>query len=316
MYLRFTAALLALAAGAAGIVVVVLLLRSVPGPTSSASGPAAAARPELPGGRIPTDDPAFPSPPPGSLVLAQEAGRDALAIALAPGLVRVSVLGPSGDGASGIDVTLRFGQGYLQDTEACGAGCYQTELQGRPDSPVTVHLGGRSYRFDLPRGAAPDAAAIVSQAEATWNDLRTLVWHELLGSSPTNVIDTTYRAVAPDELSYTIAGRSAAVILGSSRWDRPAPGAPWRRSIQNPPLRQPQPFWQKAVDARLLGSGRAGGHAVWRVSFFDPSTPAWFEASIDKRTHRTLRLDMVAAAHFMHHRYGPFDAPLRLAPPT
>jgi hypothetical protein len=38
--------------------------------------------------------------------------------------------------------------------------------------------------------------------------------------------------------------------------------------------------------------------------------------SIDRATGRTLELDMIAASHFMHDVYGPFDAPLRLAPPT
>jgi hypothetical protein len=55
---------------------------------------------------------------------------------------------------------------------------------------------------------------------------------------------------------------------------------------------------------------------VWDVSFFDPTTPAWFRARIDKATGHTLLLDMVAVAHFMHHVYGPFDAPIRLLPPT
>jgi hypothetical protein len=81
-------------------------------------------------------------------------------------------------------------------------------------------------------------------------------------------------------------------------------------------VRQPQPFWQQAADAHLLGSERIGGRDVWHVSFFDPSTPAWFEAWVDKANGRTLQLDMTAASHFMHDVYGPFDAPLQLTPPT
>ena len=66
----------------------------------------------------------------------------------------------------------------------------------------------------------------------------------------------------------------------------------------------------------MLGSETVAGTHVWDVSFFDPSTPAWFEARIDKATGRTLLLDMTAVAHFMHHVYGPFDAPIRLQPPA
>ena len=68
--------------------------------------------------------------------------------------------------------------------------------------------------------------------------------------------------------------------------------------------------------AHVLGTETVSGHQVWDVSFFDPTTPAWFHARIDKATGHTLLLDMTAVAHFMHHVYGPFDAPIRLLPPT
>src|SRR4029079_2472617 len=74
--------------------------------------------------------------------------------------------------------------------------------------------------------------------------------------------------------------------------------------------------WDRVTDAHVLGTAQLGRHRVWRVSFFDPSTPAWFEASIERATGRTLELDMIAASHFMHDVYGPFDAPLRVTPPT
>jgi hypothetical protein len=322
LYLRFGAAIGALAAAAAGIVVVVLLLRSVPGPTGRSAAPQAPApvaptTPAIAGGQVATpNDPGFPAPPPGAVVLAQQAGSLALALAVKPGIVRVSVLGPAGGGESGLRVALQFGSGYLLTAEPCGDGCYQSKVSGTPDSPVTVRIGSEVYRFRLPRLPAADATAIVARATGTWNRLRTLVWRERLASSPTNALDTVYRAVAPDSLAYTITGHSAAVIIGGIRWDRPSPSAPWRRSEQNPPVRQPQPFWAEVTDAHLTGSARVGSRRVWRVSFFDPATPAWFEASIDRATGRTLVLDMIAASHFMHDVYGPFDAPLRLTPPT
>jgi hypothetical protein len=319
VYVRLLAAVVALAAGAAGVIVVVLLLRSVPGPTSSvaaSAGPVASA-PVIEGGRVATpNDPVFPSPPPGAVVFAREAGDRALGLAVMPGIVRVSVLGPRGPGEAGLKVSLQFGRGYYVPADPCGPGCYQAKVGGTPVSPVTVIVRGKAYAFALPKLPAADATGIVARAAATWNGLRTLVWHERLASNPTNALHIVYRAVAPDELEYVIQGRSAAVIIGGNRWDRPSPTAPWRHSEQDPPLRQPQPFWQTAVDAHLLGTGRVGGRAVWRVSFFDPSSPAWFEAWIDRTSYRTLQLDMTAAAHFMHDVYGPFDAPFRLAPPT
>src|SRR5205823_6757876 len=109
------------------------------------------------------------------------------------------------------------------------------------DSPVTVRIGGTSYRFDLPRLPAAGATHIVSRATATWNALQSLVWRERLASSPTNALHTVYRAVAPHSLAYTIAGGSSAVIIGGMRWDRASPTSRWQASVQNPPLRQPQP---------------------------------------------------------------------------
>lgn len=331
MYLRFGAAIAALAAAAAAIIVVVTLIRSVPGPTSTtASSAPAAPTPTLVGsshgaapakaargGRIPTpNDPGFPSPPPGAVVLAQEAGNRALGLAYKPGLVRVSVLDAAGGGESGLRVALQFGRGYLMTPSPCGPGCYQAEVAGVPDSPVTVRLGGDSYRFDLPPLPAADGTAIVSRATDTWNALRTLVWRERLASSPTNVLHTVYRAVAPHSLAYSIVGHSSAVIIDGQRWDRTTPTSQWVRSSQSPPLRQPQPFWDEVADAHVLGTAKLGSRGVTRVSFFDPTTPAWFEAAIDRRTGRTLDLHMIAASHFMHDVYGPFDAPIELHAPA
>jgi hypothetical protein len=36
---------------------------------------------------------------------------------------------------------------------------------------------------------------------------------------------------------------------------------------------------------------------------------------VDKSTFETLDVHMIAAAHFMHDVYGPFDAPLTVDPP-
>jgi hypothetical protein len=65
----------------------------------------------------------------------------------------------------------------------------------------------------------------------------------------------------------------------------------------------------------LLGSGTVGGRPVWRVSFVDPSVPAWYTVSIDKRTYRTLALQMTAPAHFMRQAYSGFDEPVSIVPP-
>lgn len=324
-YLRLGSSLVALAAGTAGLVVVVLLLRGEPGPlatTPSIVSPAApASSTSVAGGTIPTpNQPGFPSPPPGAVVLAREAGSYALALAVVPGtprsLVRVSVVSPAGPGARGLDVAVVVGGGVAERLAACGAGCYQASLATVGVRLVTVRLGAGSYRFELPSARQPpNGTAIVARATNVWRGLRTLVWHERLASSPTEVIHTVYEAVAPDKLSYTITGLSSAIIIGNTRWDRSTPSGPWLRSAQDPAISVPVPFWVDADDARVLGSSSVSGRAVWTVSFFDPVTPAWFQAEIDKANGRTLELSMIAASHFMHHVYGPFNAGVQLQPP-
>jgi hypothetical protein len=54
---------------------------------------------------------------------------------------------------------------------------------------------------------------------------------------------------------------------------------------------------------------------VWRVSFFDPGTPAWFDILLDKTTLRTLDLHMTTTAHFTHNVYSSFNRADPISPP-
>ncbi|HEX4518915.1 MAG TPA: hypothetical protein VH063_04965 [Gaiellaceae bacterium] len=323
MIARLGAAILALAAGVGGVVVAVLLLQSEPGPVSSGATTAApAVTTTVAGGQIPTPtDPGFPAPPPGALVLAREAGTRALALAIVPGdessLVRVSVLSGQGPGARGLAVSILAG-GQTVLLPACGAGCYQSDVPtSRLSGKVVVMLDARGYPFTLPSTLSlPAGTAMVANAGKVWRALKTLVWHERLAASPTDALYTVYRAVAPDELQYTIGGHSSALIIGMNRWDRATPTGRWVHSVQNPPITQPQPFWAGQSDAHVIASGRVDGRSAAEITFFDPVTPAWFDAWIDKRNGHTLVLTMTAVAHFMHHVYGPFDAPFQLHPPA
>lgn len=323
MIARLGAAILALAAGAGGLVVAVLLLHSEPGPVASGTTTTApAVTTTTAGGKIPTPtDPAFPAPPAGALVLAREAGTRALGLAIVPGkpssLVRVSVLSGEGPGARGLAVSILAG-GQTVLLPACGAGCYQSEVPtARLSGKVVVMLGADAYPFTLPSTLnLPDGTGMVVHAGQVWRALKTLVWHERLAASPTDALYTVYRAVAPDELQYTIGGHSSALIIGKNRWDRATPTSRWVQSVQDPPITQPQPFWAGVSDARVIGSTRVDGRSAAEITFFDPVTPAWFDAWIDKRSGHTLVLTMTAVAHFMHHVYGPFDAPFQLHPPA
>ena len=342
-YLRLAAAFVALGAGAAAAVTVALLLHETPGPTatgatgvpaaptaratrsSTAQATRAIRRRGAPKAISTAASSAFPAPPPGAIVLAREAGPNALALALLPGRARLrlqaSVVGPDGAGVRKLTVGFRVEGGGRAATArgiACGGGCYETVVswRGRP-SRVLVRIGAgeRPVAFAMPRAwPPPTAERLLARAARVWRDLRTLVAHERLASDPQHVVTTVWRFVAPDRVSYSIDGGSSAVIIGDRRWDRQAGGS-WRRSPQQPLPRQPAPLWAAVSDAHVLGIQRIRGHAAWRVSFFDRRTPAWFTVAIDRATLRTLELHMVTTAHFMREIYGPFDEPLRIPPP-
>ena len=257
------------------------------------------------------------SPPRDAVVLAEEAGTRAVALAVGPGsrpTVTVTVLASSGKGLSGLAASILSGRTAVH-ARPCGPGCYRAAV---PRSRrIEVRLSGsRPVAFTIP--ASPQAGtAILARASRVFRTLRSLVYVESLRSGPTNGIVTTWRQVAPDRVTYQIRDGAAAVVIGRRRWDRDKPGGAWMRSSQIPPLRVPQPTWGTATsNAHVLAATRLGGRPVWIVSFVNPTIPAWFTAWIDRDSYRTLQLHMTAAAHFMFHRYLVFNRPLKIKPPT
>ncbi len=282
-------------------------------------------------GSIRGEEATLPASAPGTVVLARETREFAVALAARPvgeGLsLTATVLGPDRLGVDGLSVAFDV----IGSTRAhaagspCGGGCYQAviRLAGRPRVVSIVLIEPRrpalTARFPLSRSwPAPAAAALVRRAERAFGRVRTLVLHERLASGPGRRarISTVFEYVAPDRMRYRIAGGGPqGIVIGRLRWDRVSSTARWQISGQEPAV-VPRPFWLSATDASLLGTSRVRGRPVYVVSFLDRRIPAWFTAWIDRRNYRTLELRMTAAAHFMRHVYGPFDAPLAIQPPT
>jgi hypothetical protein len=269
----------------------------------------------------------FPIPPRGSVVYARADQTDVLALAVLPrahGIsLRASVVGQQGRGVRGLHVSFTASdrrEAHTRTASACGAGCYGASftLQSRPLAVrVLVRRPSRATTWNvrLPRTWPPaDASAIVARATRVWANLRSLSYVDRLSSDGTHVLVSHWQIVAPDRVAYQIERGSRAVIVGHHRWDRPQ-GGQWKKSSALR-LRQPKPFWVSATDAHVVASGSIGSRSVWRVSFFDPRTPGWFLVSIDKQNARTLDVRMLAAAHFMHDTYGPFNAPMKIIPPA
>jgi copper transport protein len=277
---------------------------------------------------LPAPTAATPRPASAPFVAAAEVDELAVGVAARPRgrrtEITATVIGPDGNGAADVQVDVSLvdpAGGSHASAQPCGSGCYRATVPAR-SAPrrvdVTLHQLGREPRrvgFRLPARWPPgDATAIVRRATQVFRRLRSVRYDERLASSRTNVVRTTWTLEAPNRLRYDIRDGSHAVVIGSRRWDRD-PGGRWLPS-ESSPLRQPTPAWVTAPDhASLIGSALVAGRPVWIVSFVQSSFPAWFTLWIDRTSYRTLELRMVAAAHFMHHRYGDFNAAPPIRPP-
>jgi len=263
--------------------------------------------------------------PPGAVVIGKEDGGLAVGVAAVPRdrqlLVVATVFSQEGDGAAGLDprltITTRDGRRMTAPASACTPGCYQAVFgTSRLPRQVSVTFHGRS-RVDFtlpPHGPSAAALRLVRAAQAEYGRLRTLVTHERLGSDLTHVVYTTYYAVAPDKLYFVVRGEDQSIIIGNRRWDR-SRGGRWQASAQTP-IKPIAPYWTPLVrDATILANVSVQGRPAWKISFADPQTPGFFTIWLDKSNYRTLELEMTAPAHFMHHRYGPFNSPITIQPP-
>ena len=271
---------------------------------------------------VPTVQPDFPAPPEGAVVYSRELGDNALALAVVPGtdriIVQASVVGPRGDGISGLDVS--FGaQGSTVAGRSCGPGCYRAGLptSGAPRAIDVVVEGDSTMRWSvaLPESWPPtDAARVLTRMERVWRGLRSLSFDETLRSNERHILRSSWQMQAPDRLAYQIPDGASAVVVGKRRWDK-VPGEPWEASAQLP-LCQPRPSWVTATNARIVGTTVARGRPALVVTFFDPKTPAWYTAILDRQTFRTYDLRMVATAHFMHDRFHSFNETPAIRPPS
>ena len=262
-----------------------------------------------------------PSPPANATLFARQLGNDALALAVVPNGGRVdaraTVLGRQGNGVTGLLVTFAVA-GALKSAKPCGAGCYSARFNVRTPRAIDVNVGGHMrspWHVVLPAAWPPrDGRAVVERAARTWRRLRSLTFDEQLLSGINIGVRSTWRAQAPDRIAYQVRGGWAGVVIGARRWDR-APGAStWQTSAQTR-LRQPIPPWGAVVDAHVLGPVTFAGRRATRVSFFDPVSSAWFTIVVDDANHRTLQLDMVTNAHFMHDVFRAFDSTPPIVPP-
>jgi hypothetical protein len=295
------------ALAAAGIAVVAVLASgSDPAPVSLPSIPPARATVPLPG---------------GGLSLAGQSGRRVVALGLRRGTpstrATVTVLDAEGEPVSRLAVRV----GTTRAT-ACGRGCYRALLAGPAlGSRLVVHLrAGRAapaaVTFDVPAHWPVSAVATLRKTERALETAHSVLYRERLESAPGVVVSTTWRQVAPNRMSYSIAGGSSAVLVGPHRWDRAAGSTRWLRSPQDPVLAPALPWGADIRDVVKLDplSDRRGKDL--RFALFEPSIPAWYEVTVDAHTFHLRSVHMTAPSHFMRDDYVAYDGVAEIAPPS
>ena len=187
---------------------------------------------------------------------------------------------------------------------SCGRGCSRASvpvLDGRATS-LTVEHGGETVTIDLPKRMPPDGDELFERARRTMSALESFRYTERLSSGLGTTVRSTIDVEAPDRMRLRTKGFTS-VIIGKTRWDRPA-GAVWERSAF-PGLSVPDLLmWHQAKEPRVLRRRENGN--VELVAWGTEPVPAWFRLEVAP-SGRVTEAEMTAASHFMLHRYEDFD---------
>jgi hypothetical protein len=255
------------------------------------------------------------------LMLARQDGRRVVALSLrragTAARATVTVLDPEGRPVNGLAVRIDGGI----DARPCGRGCYRALVPGAASGGrLRVHVRGQGVRafmtFHLPGHWPVPARNLLGRAERALRNAGTLAYRDRLESSSGHTLTTSWHVVAPDRLSYDIDNGTSAVIVGRWRWDRPAGSTRWVGSRQEPRLALPALPWGTHVQNVYRLNPPAGRRGKFvRLSLYDPSTPAWYEVTLDARSFHIRSVQMVAPSHFMLDDYAAYDLPLRIAAP-
>jgi len=194
----------------------------------------------------------------------------------------------------------------------CGRGCSRVEAQVLDGSPVrlSVRAGSATVSFMLPARLPPDGEGVFARAERTMDRLHSFRFTERL-SSGGEVVKTRLEVQAPNRLRLRTSSGYRAVIIGRNRWDY-AEGH-WERA--------PFPgldvagvlMWSRAKHPRIVG--RRSGGVTELAAFGLQPVPAWFRVAVNP-SGRVLEAEMIAASHFMLHRYSDFDGDISIRPPV
>jgi hypothetical protein len=247
---------------------------------------------------------------PSTLALAKHSGAVLVGLAARPGgPVEVAVL--RGETPFAANVLQMQIDGETVEARSCGRGCSRVQAAVLDGSPkrLTVRAGSATLSFDLPARLPPTGDGLFGRAQETMGGLHSFRFNERLSSGAGGVV-TEYDVQAPNRLRLRTAGGYRAVFIGRTQWDYQE--GRWERA-PFPGLTVTQLLvWYQAKHARIVGR-RSNGVTELAAFGLEP-VPAWFRLAVEPTGH-VVEAEMLAASHFMVHRYSDFNGRFTIKAP-
>ncbi len=246
-----------------------------------------------------------------SLALAKHEGNLLVGIAARPGgPVEVAALRAETPLATD-ELRVEVGHHNL-DAEPCGRGCSRVAAPVLNGSPVrlSVRAGSSRLSFALPARLPADGDDVLARAEHTMGRLHSYRFTERL-SSGAETVTTKLEVQAPDRLRLRTSTGFRSVIIGRNRWDFakghwehvPFPGLDVAGVL----------MWSRAKHPRII---TRRPHRITELAAFGlQPVPAWFRVAVNP-SGRVVEAEMIAASHFMVHRYSDFNSSVSIRPPV
>jgi copper transport protein len=202
--------------------------------------------------------------------------------------------------------------------DECGTGCWRLEdVPAAKTLTVSVDAGERSGEVSVPARFSPardgTARRLLKEAQVAMRSLRSARLDEHLSSGLGAEVNTGYRFSAPDRMAYRSSSGSTLIAIGKTSWLSTS-GGPFERSPFGAGAFRFKETFRWTVygrSVRWLGASRGSV----RLALFDPGTPVWYRLTIDRRTKRVVREQMVTGGHFMDRRYFAFNRRVGIEPP-
>ena len=294
------------------------LLASFPAPPTTAEQQAAEAA---------ALDPTAGLPAAGELTMAAPAGSVLVGLSLSPGLpgpnrATVYVLPITGTAAAqALLANISVNNAYTA-LKPCGATCRRATIEIEPGDTVAVDVlnaGGGEASFTIPQLPAPSGVTMLAQFDAAMHGLTAYQYSEVLSSGTTSV-SADYASVAPDRTTWTVAGTSQTIVIGTTQYARDAPGDPWHAERDLSANVVPSFVWdffEPLGNAHVVGHAVLGGVQTTVVASFGDKdgSPIWFTFWIDG-SGLVRQVGMDAPGHFMTDTYTSYNQPAPIEAPA